>query len=91
MSIKRIQLRRGTSEALAAANEVLLAGELCIETDTGKYKFDDGSTAWNDLKYGGGESSGGDSLDNFSHETWTMTLEDDTEITKEVVTWTSQE
>ena len=83
MSIKRIQLLRGTSEALAAANEVLLVGEMCIETDTGKYKIGDGSTAWNDLKYGGG-------LDKFSHETWTMTLEDDTEITKEVVTWTSQ-
>ena len=55
MSITRIQLLRGTSEALAAANEVLLAGEMCIETDTGKYKIGDGSTAWNDLKYGGGE------------------------------------
>ena len=57
---------------------------MCIETDTGKYKIGDGSTAWNDLEYGG-------SLDNFSHETWTMTLDDDTEITKEVVIWTSQE
>ena len=27
---------------------------------------------------------------NVSHETWTMTLEDDSVITKEVVTWTSQ-
>ena len=45
MSIKRIQLLRGTSEALAAANEVLLVGEMCIETDTGKYKIGDGSTA----------------------------------------------
>ena len=29
--------------------------------------------------------------DNVTHETWTMTLEDDTVITKEVVTWTSQD
>ena len=52
---RRIQFRRGTSEALAAANEVLLAGELVVETDTGKYKFGDGSTAWNDLNYAVGE------------------------------------
>ena len=90
MSIRRIQLRRGIAADLTAVNEVLLAGEMCIEIDTGKYKIGDGLTAWNSLDYAGGETSGGDSLDKFSHETWTMTLDDDTEITKEVVTWTSQ-
>ena len=46
MSIQttRIQLRRGTSQALAAVNEVLFAGELGIETDTGKYKIGNGLT-----------------------------------------------
>ena len=59
MSIQttRIQLRRGTSQALAAVNEVLLAGEICIETDTGKYKIGDGTTAWNSLEYAGGETA----------------------------------
>ena len=55
MSIQttRIQLRRGTSEALATVNEVLLAGELGIETDTGKYKIGNGLTQWNGLPYAG--------------------------------------
>ena len=55
MSIQttRIQHRRGTSEALAAVNEVPLAGEIGIETDTGKYKIGNGSTNWNGLPYSG--------------------------------------
>lgn len=62
----RIQLRRGTSEALTAVNEVLLAGEMCLETNTGKYKIGDGSTAWNSLEYAGGEAtSSGDNILNY--------------------------
>ena len=53
----RIQLRRGTSAALTAVNEIPLAGELVIETDTGKYKIGDGTTAWNSLEYAGGEAA----------------------------------
>ena len=55
MSIEasRIQIRRGTAAALAAVNEVLLAGEMCIETDTRKYKIGNGSTNWNELPYSG--------------------------------------
>ena len=49
----RIQHRRGTSQALATVNEVLLAGEIGIETDTGKYKIGNGSTNWNGLPYSG--------------------------------------
>ena len=79
----RIQFRRGTSEALTAVNEVLLAGEMCLETNTGKYKIGDGSTAWNNLAY----FFDSDAL---GHETWTMTLDDDSVITKDVATWTSQ-
>lgn len=48
---KRRQERRNTAAALAALNEVLLAGEWCIETDTGKTKLGDGVTAWNSLRY----------------------------------------
>ena len=95
MSIEasRIQIRRGTAAALAAVNEVLLAGEMCIETDTRKYKIGDGSTAWNSLEYAGGEAASSDtyvSSSSLNHETWTMTLDDDSVITKDVATWTSQ-
>lgn len=48
---QRFWNRRGTAAALAAANETLYAGEWCLETDTGKAKFGDGVTAWNDLGY----------------------------------------
>ena len=91
MSIQttRIQLRRGTSEALVAVNEVLLAGEIGIETDTGKFKIGDGTTAWNSLKYGI-DSDAYVSSNSLNHETWTITLDDDSVITKDIATWTSQ-
>lgn len=81
----RIQLRRGTSAALTAVNEIPLAGELCLETDTGKYKIGDGTSTWNELDYAYVSSS------SLKHETWTMTLDDDSVITKDVAIWTSQE
>ena len=88
MNIEHIQLLRGTAEALASVNPVLLAGELGLETDTGKFKFGDGTNAWNNLSYAGGGSYVPSA--NVSHETWTMTLDDDSVQTKEVVIWTSQ-
>ena len=86
MSIEasRIQLRRGTAADLAAVNEVLRAGEMCLETDTGSCKIGDGITAWNNLAYFFDSSA-------LEHETWTMTLDDDSVITKDVAIWTSQE
>lgn len=89
MNIEHIQLLRGTAEALASVNPVLLAGELGLETDTGKFKFGDGTNAWSSLSYAGG----GDtyvSSSSLGHETWTMTLDDDSVITKDVAIWTSQ-
>lgn len=47
-----IQMKRGTAAALTSANPTLAAGELCLETDTGKMKIGDGSTAWTSLAYG---------------------------------------
>jgi|TARA_R100000084_G_scaffold29404_1_gene10665 hypothetical protein len=47
----RMQQRRDTASGWASANSVLLSGELGFETDTYKYKFGDGSTAWNSLAY----------------------------------------
>ena len=54
-----IQARRGTAAAWTSANPTLSAGELGYETDTGKLKIGDGSTAWTRLAYisTGGASS----------------------------------
>lgn len=47
----RFLLRRGLAATLASVNEVMLAGEMGLETDTRKFKFGDGVTAWNSLPY----------------------------------------
>lgn len=47
----RFKLRRGTAANLASVNEVPLAGELVVETDTGKAKLGNGTTAYNSLAY----------------------------------------
>jgi hypothetical protein len=47
----KIQLRRGTAANWTSANPVLSAGEPGFETDTGKSKIGDGTTAWNSLVY----------------------------------------
>ena len=49
-----IQLRRGTAAAWTSTNPVLAAGEQGYETDTGKIKYGDGTTAWASLAYPGG-------------------------------------
>jgi hypothetical protein len=46
-----IQHRRGTAARWTAANPVLRAGEIGVETDTVKLKVGDGETAWNSLPY----------------------------------------
>lgn len=46
-----------TAAALAAANPLLLKGEVVYESDTGKRKVGDGMTTWNNLAY---EAGGGD-------------------------------
>lgn len=48
----QIQFRRDTAAAWTAANPVLAAGELGLETDTTYYKIGNGSTAWTSLAYG---------------------------------------
>lgn len=47
----RFKFRRGTAAEWTTANPVLLAGEPGLETDTGKIKYGDGTTAWNSLAY----------------------------------------
>ena len=51
--IDSIQIRRGTATEATANNDVLLIGEMGYETDTLKFKFGDGVTAWNSLAYAG--------------------------------------
>lgn len=51
MPIQRMQQRRGTSAAWAAANPVLAAGEHGFDTTTGQFKIGDGATSWNSLAY----------------------------------------
>lgn len=47
----RIQLRRGTAAEWAATNPILAQGEPGIESDTGKQKFGNGTSAWSSLPY----------------------------------------
>lgn len=47
----RIQFKRGTAAQWTAANPVLTAGEVGLETDTRYFKFGDGTTAWTSLLY----------------------------------------
>jgi hypothetical protein len=59
---KRRKERGGTAANLMALNEIPLDREIVIETDTGKMKFGDGTTHYNDLPYaasGGGGGGGG--------------------------------
>ena len=42
----QIQMRRDTASNWTSNNPTLAAGEWGLETDTGKFKIGDGSTAW---------------------------------------------
>lgn len=46
-----IQVKRGLAATWANVNPILSPGEFGYETDTGKYKLGNGSTAWNSLAY----------------------------------------
>lgn len=47
----QIQTRNGTAAQWTSANPTLMAGEIGAETDTGRFKVGNGSTAWNSLTY----------------------------------------
>ena len=51
--VTQIQIRRGTAAQWTSANPTLASGEFGYETDTGKFKIGDGSTAWASLGYKG--------------------------------------
>lgn len=46
-----LQIRRGTAAAITTANPTLAAGEPVWESDTGRLKIGDGTTAWTSLPY----------------------------------------
>lgn len=48
----KIQLRNDTAANWTSANPTLAQGEMGIETDTLKFKFGNGATAWTSLSYG---------------------------------------
>ena len=52
--VTQIQVRRGTAAQWTSANPTLASGEWGYETDTGKTKIGNGSTAWSSLSYFGG-------------------------------------
>jgi hypothetical protein len=54
----RMKQRRKTAANWTSSNEVLLAGEIGLETDTRKVKYGDGTTVWNSLNYAGGGAWG---------------------------------
>jgi hypothetical protein len=52
--VTAIQIRRGTAAQWTSANPTLASGEQGFETDTGKFKIGNGSTAWTSLAYAAG-------------------------------------
>ena len=51
--VTQFQFRRGTAAQWTSTNPTLGAGEPGYETDTGRFKIGNGSTAWNSLAYTG--------------------------------------
>ena len=51
--VTQIQIRRGTAAQWTSANPTLASGEFGYESDTGKFKIGNGSTAWSSLSYQG--------------------------------------
>lgn len=51
MAVERIQNRRGTASQWSTTNPKLGAGEIGVETDTGKFKVGNGTDRWSDLLY----------------------------------------
>jgi nanoRNase/pAp phosphatase (c-di-AMP/oligoRNAs hydrolase) len=60
----QLQVRRGTASQWTSTNPTLAAGEFGFETDTGKFKIGNGSTAWTSLSYATMSASTADTLTN---------------------------
>jgi hypothetical protein len=53
----QLQQRRGTAASWTSTNPTLAAGEIGFESDTGKFKIGNGSTAWASLAYSAGATA----------------------------------
>ena len=82
MNVEHIQLFRGTAAELASKNPVLLAGELAVETDTGRLKAGNGTSTYNALEYV-------DKSHDLTSDTWIFVLDDEAEtrVEKKVALW----
>ena len=54
--IKQIQIRRDTSANWASANPTMAVSEMGVDTDVGRFKIGDGSTAWSSLAFSTGDA-----------------------------------
>jgi hypothetical protein len=57
MAFDQLLHRRGTAAQWTSANPTLGAAEIGFETDTRRFKFGNGATAWNSLAYSGESGS----------------------------------
>lgn len=64
MPVKTVlKLRNGTAAQWTSTDPVLSKGEMGVETDTNKFKFGDGTTAWALLPYAVANASGTSTVD----------------------------
>lgn len=88
----KIIQRHDTAANWTTANPVLAAGEMGVETDTNKFKFGDGVTAWSELAYAtSGSSGGGTQLTSFDGEISysTLALGDNLVVDTGDIAWTN--
>ena len=77
IKLVRIQFRRDTANNWKGVNPVLAAGEIGIESDTNKFKFGNGTSAWNELGYAGSEAGNVPAeLSELENDTGFITLSD---------------
>ena len=79
-----IKLKRGTATEWTSGNPTLENGEPGYETDTGKIKYGDGSTAWTSLAYFTVSGAGGGSYTDTSVDTH---LNQSSATTGQVLSW----
>lgn len=77
IKLVRIQFRRDTANNWKGVNPVLATGEMGIESDTNKFKFGNGTSAWNELGYAGSEAGNvPEKLSELENDTGFITLSD---------------